>query len=100
MRDPGLQPERTVLAWGRTALSVLVNAALYLRLGLEGHRWGLTLSGVFLLLGACLLRWIALRRRNELDAGGVATAPSSGLMSVTVCLVLVSAASAFAVVWR
>ncbi|GER22793.1 membrane protein [Zafaria cholistanensis] len=29
--DPGLQPERTVMAWGRTMLSLFVASAVFLR---------------------------------------------------------------------
>lgn len=36
--DPGLQPERTDLAWGRTTLSMLVAAAIFLR-WLPHHGW-------------------------------------------------------------
>lgn len=42
--DPGLQPERTVLAWGRTLMTLCTAAAVYLR-------W-LPTHGVFVL---CLL---------------------------------------------
>lgn len=29
--DPGLQPERTVLAWGRTTLTLVTASAIFLR---------------------------------------------------------------------
>lgn len=36
--DPGLQPERTDLAWGRTTLSLVIAAAVFLR-WLPHHGW-------------------------------------------------------------
>lgn len=38
--DPGLQPERTVLAWGRTLVSFLVVSAVFLR-WLPHYGWGI-----------------------------------------------------------
>ncbi|GAA3840117.1 DUF202 domain-containing protein [[Pseudomonas] carboxydohydrogena] len=47
-RDPGLQPERTGLAWSRTGLLALIVASLSIRIGLSA-------TAAFHLLAALLL---------------------------------------------
>jgi len=71
--DPGLQPQRTSLAWSRTALAMVVNAVLVLRAGMVESDAGLLLLGGLLVVvsGGFVAagRW----RRRELarpDAGG------------------------------
>ncbi|MEU2769550.1 DUF202 domain-containing protein [Streptomyces diastaticus] len=54
VRDPGLQPERTRLAWRRTALSFTVVAVLATRAAV--HRSGGAAS--VLSLAACFLLWL------------------------------------------
>ncbi|MFD0571489.1 DUF202 domain-containing protein [Kitasatospora gansuensis] len=66
-RDPGLQPERTLLAWGRTALVLTVNAALVLRTGLADRQPGLVTLGGLLALTACATYGYGLRRRRQLE---------------------------------
>ncbi|TDC38602.1 DUF202 domain-containing protein [Micromonospora sp. 15K316] len=50
-RDPGLQPERTRLAWRRSALTLTVVTVLAVRQALSGDLGGL------LLAGAALVGW-------------------------------------------
>lgn len=96
MRDPGLQPERTSLAWTRTAWSMLVTAGVWLKIGTESHRLGITATGIFLLAGAFLAWVIGVRRRNELLSRRAVKAPSAHLMAAVALGVLVSAVGAMA----
>ncbi|WP_320780171.1 DUF202 domain-containing protein [Streptomyces sp. CRN 30] len=55
-RDPGLQPERTRLAWRRTTLSVTVAGVLAARTALAG---GPSAGGV-VVCALCAALWLAL----------------------------------------
>jgi uncharacterized membrane protein YidH (DUF202 family) len=92
--DPGLQPERTGLAWTRTALALAGNAVLVLRVGLLGADRAVTAAGALLVLAA---GWVAvagwrrpLRITKAVRAGGhplhvgivQATAAATGLAAV------------------
>ncbi|MFE0105005.1 DUF202 domain-containing protein [Streptomyces sp. NPDC059009] len=57
-RDPGLQPERTRLAWRRTTLSGTVAAVLAVKTLLSG---GVSVVGV-LGCALCLLLWLGFLR--------------------------------------
>lgn len=96
--DPGLQPERTALAWRRTALalavgSLAVGRLLQARLG--GAAWLLAVVGVALGLGLLLAARRraaaidrALRADRDFRAGPGAALPAT----VTVVAVLVGVA--------
>jgi uncharacterized membrane protein YidH (DUF202 family) len=76
--DRGLQPERTSLAWERTALGLAANAALLLRAGAQGAPFARVLGAVTLgVAGAVFLasrtryvrRDAALRGRGRAPGG-------------------------------
>lgn len=84
-RDPGLQAERTALAWNRTGLAVFVNGLLALRSGWGSHQIPVTLLAFMLFLASAAVFIYALRRRRQLLSNqSVTGAPALALAAVTV----------------
>ena len=94
-RAPGLQAERTSLAWSRTALAASVAALLVTRDGVVSHRSALTVAGL-LLLGVAVVTLVAARRRqssiSRAVAGGRSPASRSGVLLLTALVVALGAA--------
>ena len=91
-RDPGLQAERTALAWNRTGLAVLVNALLALRSGWTAREAPITALGFVLLLASgAIVVYGAWRRRQLLSGRGV-LAPSAHAVAAVAAVTLLACA--------
>ncbi|MFE5245334.1 MULTISPECIES: DUF202 domain-containing protein [unclassified Streptomyces] len=97
-RDPGLQPERTRLAWRRTTLACTVVALLAVRQGLYGGTAG---AGV-LAVALSLLAWlgflvVAHRRVSSMGAEPATLSPRHALAAAacTVALAVFAATALF-----
>ncbi|NUT52355.1 MAG: DUF202 domain-containing protein [Saccharothrix sp.] len=86
-RDPGLQPERTTLAWRRTVLAVAVGSLVALRL--VPAPWGPWAGGAGLVASAVLGLTAEHRGRRRARAG-------AGLLLAMTLVVVAAAAVALA----
>jgi hypothetical protein len=82
--DPGLQPQRTSLAWSRTGLAVLVNAVVVLRTATHARNGLLLALGLGLLLASCIVGLCGAGRNTALRSGLHRTGvPWRSIFSVT-----------------
>ncbi|MCG2620980.1 DUF202 domain-containing protein [Arthrobacter sp. I2-34] len=99
--DAGLQPERTTLAWGRTMLSMVVAAAIFLR-WTPHHGW---FTGI--LVGATLCAALAInltqKRRHHRAVRGIAAetvhADAAAVLWTSASVVLLGALGIYAVLF-
>lgn len=91
MREPdrGLQPQRTALAWNRTALALAINALLVLRAGLQAGDKALLALGALVGMAAAAIAVAAIRRRRQLMRG--VHAPATALIASTALAVVLAA---------
>lgn len=91
--DTGLQPQRTALAWGRTALAMFCSALLVLRLGVQAADRPVEFLGIIFLGISGGMLSIGEARRRQLTRTSARASPR--LMGACgVCVVLVSLAGA------
>ncbi|MER6505021.1 DUF202 domain-containing protein [Streptomyces sp. NPDC001455] len=87
-RDPGLQPERTRLAWRRTTLSCTVVALLAVRQALHAGAGPAALVAVAL----SALAWLAFlllahRRMVRMATGRPRPLPTRGALAAAACVI-------------
>ena len=98
-RDPGVQPERTALAWSRTGLALLANAMLVLRAGWTTESVSVVTLGV-LLLAACGAAFACgAWRRHRLVSGVVPLAPPALVIQAAAIVMLLASVSGVASIW-
>ena len=68
LRDPGLQPERTALAWHRTGWAIMLNAVLGLRMGVSKSSLGVMILALALIAASGAVFWFGAHRRRALLA--------------------------------
>ncbi|MDA5281318.1 DUF202 domain-containing protein [Streptomyces sp. NPDC054904] len=88
VRDAGLQPERTRLAWRRTTLACSVVAVLAVRQAMRGTGSPTEVAGaaVTVLIWVAFL-WVAHRRVRELAAARPRGLPPRAALGVVACTV-------------
>lgn len=92
VRDPGLQPERTRLAWRRTTLTYTVVAVLAGRQVIRGDvtAAGVVAAGLGLLVWLAFL-WVAHRRMVALDTAEPRALPVRAGVATVVCVICLAA---------
>lgn len=81
-RDPGLQPERTALAWHRTGWAIMLNAVLGMRMGVSNSSPGVTILALALMAASGVVFWFGTYRRRAL----LASQPPKGATAATLLL--------------
>lgn len=92
-QDPGLQPQRTALAWNRTGLSMAAVALLMLRAGIQEHDTAALAVGALDMACALMMYAAAFWRRSSLHLDRVVQAPPAWMAGISGAVALACAVS-------
>ncbi|MEF9677174.1 MULTISPECIES: DUF202 domain-containing protein [Pectobacterium] len=91
-RDPGLQPQRTGMAWSRTLFVMLINSLLCFRLSIVDDSRAVFACAILLLFVAALMSVLAiLRYRFNACCQSVLSRASQGLIVLTSSSIVLTA---------
>lgn len=95
MAPPGLQRERTALAWRRTSLALVVTTLLVLRAAVRSGELATQLLGGVVAMPSGAFVLVAVRRQIQLDQS-TAVAPTPWTMAISATTVSVAALASVA----
>jgi len=101
--DPGLQPERTRMAWSRTSLAFMANGGLLVHAGHEPDRWWYMVPGVVVLAAGACVYLVGLLRHRQVDRAiraGVPVAGDRAMRATWVTMLVVCALAAVTLLSR
>lgn len=100
-QDPGLQPERTALAWGRTSLALVVASAMFLR-WVPSHGWFAGALVLLTLVAAVTIHSTQRKRYGQASTGissEAGRADTGTITALSAAVVLLAAVGIIAVLW-
>lgn len=89
MKDPGLQPERTALAWKRTALSMAICSGLFFKLSLDSGSFAMGFVAGIIMVSALIIFFASAVRGQQLTLNNGIQFSASSLIAGTTVVSLV-----------